>query len=306
MFSYRKKRKARRTRKRSQPRSPFYIGGDTDKCLFVSVPALSGLGNQLFVYAAAIVAKNKIGLPLCILPTHNPHSDVDYRKELFVQGRPVEKGEMNSRRTAATRLLDKVIKPHNTWANTNIVGNTTKNHIIGDRFFQVYKPIVPAFDIIRKDCKKIFEEKYPGYKDTIPSTAAFMHIRKGDYDAYGSLGEEYYKKGLKILNDTETITEIHIISNDMPWSKSREFDKVSSKIKFAESDDIQKDELKTLYLMSLCVAGACMSASTFSVWGVILGAEDNPKSTILYPSVWFVDGNSDCMQFPERWQKITV
>ncbi len=58
--------------------------------------------------------------------------------------------------------------------------------------------------------------------------------------------------------------------------------------------------------MSLCIAGACISASTFSAWGVILGADTNPKSTILYPSVWFVDGNSDCMQFPERWQKIPV
>ena len=150
MFSYRKKRKARRTRKRRQSGNPpFYIGGETDKCLFVSLPTLSGVGNQLFVYAAAIVAKNKIGLPMCILPTHNPHSDVDYRKELFIQGKPVEKEEMNSRRSAATRLLEKVVGPHNTWSNTNLVGNNSKNHIIGDRYLQVYKPLVSSFDIIR-------------------------------------------------------------------------------------------------------------------------------------------------------------
>ena len=306
MFSYRKKRKARRTRKRRQGRSPFFIGGDKDKCLFVSLPLLGGLGNQLFVYATAIIAKNKLDIPMCILPVHNPHSNVDYRPLLFKQGRPVEKEEMEPRRSAATRLLQKVVGPHNTWANTNIVGNSNKNHIIGDKYFQVYKPIVPAFDIIRKDFKAVFEEKYAGYKDTIPSTAAFMHIRKGDYDAHGSLGEEYYKKGLKILNDKQEITDIYILSNDMPWSKGQEFDKISTKIKFAESDDIQKDELKSMYLMSLCLGGACISASTFSTWGVILGAEQNSNSTILYPSKWFVDGNSDCMQFPERWQKIEV
>jgi len=306
MFSYRKKRKVRRTHKRRQAnRPPFYIGGDEEKCLFVSLPLMGGLGNQLFVYAAAIVAKNKVNLPMCILPVHNPHSNIDYRTVLFKQGRPVENKEMESRKTAATKILDKVIKSHNTWANTNIVGNSSKNHIIGDAYLQVYKPIVSAFPVIRKDFAKVFEEKYPGYKDSIAPTSAFIHIRKGDYNAMsGSLSAEYYKKCLSILDDKKGITDIYILSNDMPWSKNQGF--TSNKIKWADSDDIQKDELKSMYLMSLCLAGACMSASTFSTWGAILGADKNAKSTILYPSVWFVDGDSACMQFPERWQKIPV
>ena len=306
MRSYRKKRNARKTRSKRRGRLPFFIGGEEEKCLFVSLPKLSGVGNQLFVYAAAIIAKNKIGLPMCILPAHNPHSNVDYRNILFLQGKPVENAEVSTRRDAATRLLEKIHAAHNSWSNTNIVGNSSKNHIIGDKYFQVYKPIVGAFDIIRKDCKKVFEEKYPGYKDTIPSTAAFMHIRKGDYDQYGSLGEGYYKKGLGVLDGKKEITDIYVISNDMAWSKQQEFDKISSKIKWADSDDVQKDELKTLYLMSLCMGGACISASTFSIWGAILGADQNPNSTIVYPSVWFMAGDSDCMQFPSRWQKIPV
>ena len=308
MASYRRKRSKRnhsRKIKRRSKSTPFFIGGETDKCLFVSFPVVGGIGNQLFVYAAAIVAKNKVNIPMCILPIDNPHSSVDYRKLLFKQGKPVENQDVKPRRNAATRILDKVAKVHNTWTNTNIVANSSKNLIIGDNYFQNYEPIRSAFPIIRADFKNVFEEKYPGYKDTIPATAAFMHVRRGDYVGMSaSLGTDYYKKCLTILDGVDTIKDIYIISNDMTWCKEQGFS--SSKIKWADTDDIQKDELKSLYLMMLCLGGAILSASTFSLWGVILGADQNEKSTILYPSNWFINGDSSQLNLPSWWQRIQI
>jgi len=307
MASYRQKR-SKRNRSRKLKRGtlkPFFIGGDTDKCLFVSLPTIGGLGNQLFVYAAAVVAKNKVGIPMCILPINNPHSSTDYRELLFKQGKPVESQEVQPRRNAATRILDKVVKVHNTWANTNIVANGSKNLIVGDNYFQNYAPIRSVLPTIRDDFIKVFEERYKGYKDTIPATSAFMHVRRGDYNNMSaSLGADYYRKCLEIMEKVDKITTIYVLSDDMGWCKEQGFS--SPKIKWADTEDLQKDELKSFYLMMLCMGGAIISASTFSAWGVMLGADQNPDSTILYPSNWFITGNSKQLMFPERWQRIEV
>jgi hypothetical protein len=307
MASYRQKR-SKRNRSRKIKRGtlkPFFIGGDTDKCLFVSLPAVGGLGNQLFVYATAIVAKNKVGIPMCILPINNPHSSTDYRGLLFKQGSPVENQDVQPRRNAATRILDKVVKIHNTWANTNILANGSKNLIVGDTYFQNYEPIRSVLPTIRNDFIKVFEERYPGYKDTIPANSAFMHVRKGDYNNMSaSLGADYYNKCLEIIDKVDKITTIYVISDDIAWCKEQSFS--SPKIKWADTEDLEKDELKSFYLMMLCMEGAIISASTFSAWGAMLGPDQNDDSTILYPSNWFVSGNSRQLKFPERWQRVEV
>ena len=153
---------------------------------------------------------------------------------------------------------------------------------------------------MRKDYQEVFEARYPGFKDNIKATSAFMHIRRGDYgDA--SLGPDYYKKGLSMLHDISEITDIYIVSDDIPWCKEQGWE--SDKIRWFDDPEQSKDELKTMYLMSLCLAGACISASTFSSWGAILGADQNEKSTILYPTGW-ITGDSSKIQFPSRWKAI--
>ena len=106
------------------------------------------------------------------------------------------------------------------------------------------------------------------------------------------------------MDKIDKISSIYVLSDDMGWCKEQSFS--SPKIKWADTDDIQKDELKSFYLMMLCMGGAIISASTFSSWGVMLGADQNPDSTILYPSNWFITGNSKQLMFPERWQRIEV
>ena len=147
--------------------------------------------------------------------------------------------------------------------------------------------------IIREDCKKGFEELYPDMKAKIPVTSAFMHVRRGDYAEAGtSLGRDYYQRALKELDTVENIKDIYILSDDLPWCKEQNW--VSSKaIQWFESPN----ELEALYLMSLCLAGAIVSLSTFSTWGAILGPGQNESSTIIYPVELKVD-------FPSRWKAI--
>jgi hypothetical protein len=56
--------------------------------------------------------------------------------------------------------------------------------------------------------------------------------------------------------------------------------------------------------MSLCSAGACTSASTFGLWGIILGADQNKSATILYPAKWVTDHSTKSLMFPSWWKEL--
>ena len=124
-----KKKGTRRRRGRHTPQ--FYIGGSPDKCIFV--PLGGGLGNQMYVYAAALTVMNKKKtLPMCLLPIKTDHSPTDYRLVLFKRGIPVEDANIKERMNAAKDTLDKVKNPHNAWENTDIEGNDSTNiHLAG-------------------------------------------------------------------------------------------------------------------------------------------------------------------------------
>jgi hypothetical protein len=309
--SKRRQKKNRRTRK-ARNVIRFFIGGDDKKCLFVRFPVIPGLGNQLYAYAAAIGVKNKTGLDMCILPTNNPyspipannpHSTTDYRSILFKQGRPVEAANVKNRVNVAKKVLGGISNPHNDWSDMPINANKSVNALIGDAYFQNYNAIKDVIPIIRKDCKEAFEDRYKGFKDTIAPTSAFIHVRRGDYSSQWSLEAEYYKQGLAMLDAVPEITAIYMLSDDIGWCKEQGFS--SSKLKWFDDPKESADELKAMYLMSLCLGGACISASSFSSWGAILGADQNEKSTIIYPKKWAVSGsNSSAQKFPERWKAI--
>jgi hypothetical protein len=303
MSSKKRQRIRRRRTRRSRNVIRFFVGGDDTKCLFVRFPVIPGLGNQLYAYAAAIGVKNKTGLDMCILPTNNPHSATDYRSILFKQGRAVESANVKNRVNVAKKVLGGISNTHNDWSEMPINANKSGNAIIGDAYFQNYNAIKDVIHIIRKDCKEAFEDRYKGFKDTISPTSAFIHVRRGDYSGQWSLGAEYYKQGLSMLDAVPEITAIYMLSDDIGWCKEQGFS--SPKIKWFDDPEGSKDELKAMYLMSLCLGGACISASTFSSWGAILGADQNEKSTIIYPKTWSVShSNSSAQKFPARWKAI--
>jgi len=260
----------------------------------------------MYAYAAAVGIKLKIGTPLCMLPYTNKHSDKDYRTILFKQGKPVEESDVKMRMSSAKRLLGDMTlvstESHKEWKYTPAAENSGRNTVVGDAYFQNYKSIEAAIPTIRKDSAEVFAERYPGFKDTIQPTSAFMHVRKGDYEHLLQLNDDYYKRGLEMLDAIEGITDIYVISDDIESCKQHGWS--SPKIRWFDNPDDMKDELKTMYLMSLCLAGACISASTFSSWGAMLGPDQNESSTIIYPSTWISGANSADIMFPERWKNI--
>jgi hypothetical protein len=296
MVSHKRKRVKKRGKTRRRQRFYFIGGTGTDKCIFV--PFSGGLGNQMYIYAAAVMVKKKLGLPLCFLNAkNNPHKvSEEYTAGLFKQGSSVNAEEVKGRMNGSNRILEKVKDPHNTWVNSNIDGNTSRNITLAGAYFQNYSSILPVIPMIREEFASFFKEKY---KDvTIDSSGtAFMHVRRGDYGST-SLPAEYYNKGLAIIEPSEAIKNLYIVSDDIAWCKAEKWTTTKNCIYLEDPD-----ELKTMYIMSMCLAGAIISASTFSSWGAILGADQNPESVIVYPAAW-ISGPSSRLQFPERWKAI--
>jgi hypothetical protein len=287
------------------------VGGD-EKCIFV--PMHDGLGNQLFVYAAALVAKKKLGIPLCILPASmSGHSDKNYRKFLFTNSKSVESSDpaIKERMNRSTAILGKAAAgAHAKWMNTNIVANTSKNVILPSTYFQNYQAIKGIIPEMREQIVGALEKLYGAeLKNTIDSaTSGFMHVRRGDYDkTFGrALSKNYYQDALNEISKVDRLKKIYVFSNDLEWCKGQGF--TIGEGKSIEMMD-QPDELKSLYLMSLCKRAAIISASTFSTWAAVFGAATNTNPVIVYPKKWFLAGESSALELPtesEGWKCINT
>ena len=206
MATRRQKRFKRRTVRVKNKNISVLLGGN-GTCIFV--PLHDGLGNQLFVYAAALVAKKKLNMPLCMLPAKMAgHSDKNYRKLLFTNATPVNNSDptTKNRMNKSVGILGNIKGTHGKWVNTNIVANTSKNVMLPSTYFQNYKAIEGIIDEMREDIVTKLSKLYPDLKNTVDSpTSAFMHVRRGDYDkSFGqALPKEYYQNGLNELAKLE-------------------------------------------------------------------------------------------------------
>jgi len=243
-----------------------------------------GLGNQIFIYAAALAIKGLLGMPLILIEVDdNPHSQTNYIP-FFKGGEAANLSDVQSRFDNAVKMPEQIgqnspefMSKLSEYKKTDCKIESTYYH-----YFKLLEPIIPK---IKSDFISELAKRYPDFKANILNGSSedkmfFMHVRRGDHETVGwSSPVEYFSSALTILGDTPDV--IHIISNDIPFCKKQieEGKWKSSKLRVFEDPD----ELKTMYLMSLCKGGAILTKSTFSWWGAIFGPHENPNSTIVYP-----------------------
>ena len=279
----------------------------TDRSIFASMQG--GLGNQLFIYAAAIIVKNKLNLPLYLIPpSDNKHSNTDYITELFKEAKIYTNSDLDMRIKNAQVIfnnIDTTKNPYSIFKNTNISYNNIGDVYLKHGYYQSYESIKSVIPKIRSDILKILKEKYPELNTefkNISNISAFMHVRRGDYDALNfSLPAKYYQDALDLLMQNKNIKYLYVLSNDIKWCKEHKWNTHDVEIKFVDN----LDELYSMYLMSLCMAGAIISGSTFSTWGVFLGAYQNKDATIIYPSQW-MEYKSNVLKLPKEWIRLEI
>ena len=297
---YRKRKKISLKRRKMK-------GGEQKPAVFIDLHDESGLGNQLFIYAAGLAEKTKRNTELYILPVkNNIHTKTDYRGLLLKQGIPVTIGsDIYERSLKATTIYENVHLLYG--ATDKSLEYPNKDVILARKFYQQYEHIAHVIPQIRKDCLEYFEKTYPDQKSAISSSdTAFMHIRRGDYLVHGNETHvDYYKRALEKIDADKSIKYLYILSDDLEWCKKEKWPTNKTIIGL---DQENKDELQALYIMSLCLAGAIIAPSTFSTWGVILGADQNSASTIIYPLDWttnvYEPGKGKRLKFPERWNAL--
>lgn len=278
-------------------------------CVVVDLITNAGLGNQLFIYAAGLVAKHKTGLPLCILPAiENLHSSTDYRKLLFKDGIPVDQVSLNSRHLESVSVYENIKDDrYASWSADELPMDGKRDILMKSMYYQNYESIKSVIPQIRLELSREFARKYPTFRKSVfegtdESASCFMHVRRGDYAVYAAiLPDTYYIDALNEINKSPRIKTLYVLSDDVEYCRQKIDSGEWSPAAEVRWIDDPKDELKALYLMSMCKGGAIMSNSTFSCWGAFLGPEEVSDAVIVYPATWGYNTESKRLSFPEKW-----
>lgn len=272
------------------------------------LPALmGGLGNQMWMVAASIVAAEGLGCPV-YLPqnpvgnnSHN-HLQLDYNtsifKEVGVHLDVPQEGAIEMARQQG--YGDANWEGFSAWNPRNI----SEGSIIRS-YCQYYPAIGPFADKLRH----LFRAGLEGYIQTArrtynPQRAAFLHIRRGDYlkypDIHFSQPLAYYKYCVEKLVAARAPKEIWVLSDDPEWVKSQPYFRDSGLFRICES----KNELDCMALMTLCDLGAICANSTFSWWGAFLGCgPGGPMGHVFVPERWI--NQPFVSLFPSGWSVVS-
>jgi hypothetical protein len=268
---------------------------------------MGGIGNQMFITAAAFATSKTFNCPLYIL--QNPISNNKHNKRKY-------------------NYNDSVFKPFGIHLNLDIT-NKQLLHQLGysvrfcpdgfapydlswfppgsilASYYQYYPPLQPY----EQNLRTLFNQGLESFRETITakygdlSTSAFLHVRRGDahenLHIYYLLPIEYYQETVReLLDKNPNIKKIYIISDEFEWVYQQDF----FKQKLFECFD-NPDELETLALMTLCTGGAICGGSTFSWWGAYLGAHGK-RHPVFVPKQWIKFPVYDL--FPKEWTVVNI
>lgn len=267
----------------------------------IIIDMMCGLGNQLYIYSAGKMFQRTWNVPIYLKLSPGlafMHTTVDYRPILFSDFEAVEINHpmFEDVVDAEVQAKSPIHRFWDPWSAQNIP-KTDKYVFLQTQWYQDYSSIEPVIPEVRRKILGIMRERYP--EASVDEGSAFMHVRRGDYTKQENtdylLGNEYYRAALEKLNAHAAIKTINIFSDDIGWCKQQQWDS-PKQIKYID----EPDEIKALYLMSLCNEGASISNSTYSTWGAILGASSK-GSPVIYPAKWLYGADTS---FPSSWIRI--
>jgi hypothetical protein len=265
---------------------------------------MGGLGNQMFIIAAAHIISKVQDCPLYLTKNHNttnPHNvfNLDYKKTIFQSfGKHLDITENDFLNWAFDQsYIAFQQNGFHPWDPQTCKPGT----VIIRSCFQYYPPFAPYEEEIRN----LFLEGLQPFQSNIenPLETAFLHIRRGDYLALSHVHFiqpiEYYEKGVEELRTwNPLITKINVFSDDIEWVKQQPFFQ-NPLFDFIE----EANELKSLAFMSECKGGAVCANSTFSWWGAFLGCYEK-RNPVIVPKRWICDPIYDL--FPKEWIVLDV
>jgi hypothetical protein len=241
-----------------------------------------GLGNRLFQHAAAMGLAEKWGhrvvfsLPHCGRKEHGPLDNIFRlvpRLPLLTDDESsIVLYEPNGHVFTYTPFQDSPVK-----ANI-VVDGWRQTH----KYFPVQGVHVNLEGVIPNARQQELLQKY----NLLESSAAFVHIRLGDYKV---LPHHQIDIGTYILEASKHFppnTRFLVFSDEALHYKEM-LETFVKRVGHTPVVVDEPDELESLFLMSRCWKGAIVANSTFSWWGAYFAKQRAPEGFIAcYPDVW--------------------
>lgn len=254
----------------------------------------SGLGNQLFIYAAGRALAHRVGQKLKLdVSFFNTYSLRTFRLRNFA----IEAKECGLRELRLRRLLAKLRlrSPLTLFRETSRAYDPAfaelKDNTILQGFFQTEKYFSPIAGLLRRDLalKVTLPDHVKQYCVRLArGNPVSVHVRRGDYAAnkslharFGVLNREYYLGAKREMDRRVTDPTYHIFSDDIAYAKESILPLFGPR---AQVVPAVAEDYEHLALMRSC-RHHIVANSTFSWWGAWLG--DFPDKQVMAPAIWF-------------------
>lgn len=264
----------------------------------------SGLGNQLFQYAAArhLALNNKTALYLDLsyyLYEYSTDTVRPFKLEQFsVPYKLLQKSPLEYVSKATKLLPNRSLPPiflflkEKQFHFDDSVVQARANCITLDGFWQSEAYFRDSADTIRRELtlNSIPSPEFEHYRQLIRNTPTpvSIHIRRGDYvshpefsKTFGFVGIDYYKQALRELNARHENARLFVFSDDHAWVHQNLA--LPEDTVFVNNTGTNGD-VADMMLMSQC-KHHIIANSSFSWWGAWLNP--NPDKLVITPRQWY-------------------
>lgn len=242
---------------------------------YVGVRLRGGLGNRLFMLAAAFGQAESSGRTCCISGVeHNAHSDQRYEDTLFAA---FERRTVDPFKPGVCHWIE----PSNRCLcyDASLAGVPPETSVFMSGYFQNEKYLEGRKDAFVRLLRLPTQDVVRG--------AMFVHVRRGDYVGHAMHAVNlslYFGRALALARATfgDRLRRILLFSDDPAWMESN---KDAFCVGFLGEVVRESDETVALARMAACELGGVCANSSFSWWGAYLGFA--PGKLVTFPDTWF-------------------
>lgn len=278
----------------------------------VSAYLQGGLGNQLFIYAAAFAQSKRLNCELFIdISRYSSRDPLERGRETVRTPEIIDLGlpgtviDQNSPWRSNSPRRPRIMRPlgsasqklkvfrekqfgHDPDISQIVPGTTLYGYFQSEKYFAEASD--ELFDLFREIRLNTDEINFVNYQQNLETINA--HVRRGDYlenqnsTFHGLTSPSYFLNGLNVLKSIHSNAQFQIFT-DSPEYVSQEFK--TSKPLIAEDKGVRS--IAAIIALSHC-EGLVMSNSSFSWWAAWLLSKRNPSAQIIAPRPWQANGES--------------
>lgn len=282
----------------------------------VTFRAIGGLGNQLFVLAAALAHSEFLRIPISVdlrraargFAEGGPHSQSSSLLSFKLNETPMSlysanhlKGSfldhLGSLEHKLLELLPSISRNPSRWCHTSAAagydpavfddGNIKyfRGYFQSYKYLQYLRLAGHRFDLTLVNPSLAYLAERTRI-EVDPYTV--IHIRRGDYikDAanFGLLSRDYYSNALDQLFSKAPLNRVLLFSDDSSIAEEKEFEAIFEKYDVEYIETTNLDPAEVLLLMA-GGSSFVIANSSFSWWAAAL----SESADVYYPATWFRD-----------------